>query len=387
MRIFIITATYPTNFNKQAGSFIQDQCKALSEKGHEIIVLAAIGLRWKTWNKDVCDVIDYYDEDKVKVYRTLFRSIAQSRLPRLCKFSFNNRINKLYMKAISDVGKPDILYAHFSFPAGYGAALLSKREDIPLIVLEHHSLYLKPALRKEVKRMLVNTIDTSKEFICVSKALKLSIQKITNTKKSISIIPNMLDESFSFFQKEKKDSFYFFGAGNLVKGKAFDLLIMAFSMAFKENENVKLVIAGGGPERNKLAKLISKYGRNHQIELLDRITRTEMLSNYQNCNCFVLPSRRETFGIVYREAMAVGRPVISTRNGGIEEGWKDVYGILTEIDNVSELTHALQYMRDNIDVYDGKYISECMLKDYSTKIITSKINNKLRKVCNFIKEE
>lgn len=384
MRIFMITATYPTNFNKQAGAFIQDQCNALSELGHEVIVLAAIGVSWRRWSEKIYDRIDHYIEDNIKVYRIQFRSIAQSRLPGLCKVSFNKRIEKLYKKAIIDIGKPDVLYAHFSFPAGYGATIISKREGIPLVTLEHHSLYLKPTLRKEVRRMLIKTIDTSVEFMCVSQALKVAIQKITNTKRSIDVIPNILDDCFSFYPNEHAECFYFFSAGNLVVGKAFDVLIEAFCEAFIENENVKLVIAGDGPQKNKLTRLISKYNRHNQIHLLGRITRFEMLSNYQMCDSFVLPSKRETFGIAYREAMAVGRPVISTKNGGIEEGWNDDYGILTEVNNVKELTMALRYMRDNIDIYDGQYISDCTLKEYSKKTITHKLNNKLQVVCRHL---
>ena len=45
----------------------------------------------------------------------------------------------------------------------------------------------------------------------------------------------------------------------------------------------------------------------------------KLIKVYEECDCFVLPSAGETFGVVYVEAMAAGLPVIATRCGGPED--------------------------------------------------------------------
>ena len=60
------------------------------------------------------------------------------------------------------------------------------------------------------------------------------------------------------------------------------------------------------------------------------------------CDVFVLPSLRESFGVVQIEAMACGRPVVATYNGGSEEViTSDDYGLLCEPANPGELAEKI----------------------------------------------
>ena len=71
---------------------------------------------------------------------------------------------------------------------------------------------------------------------------------------------------------------------------------------------------------------------------------------YKKCNCFVLLSEYETFGIVYREAMASGRPVIAVRNGGVEENWSDAFGILIDKNNYEVILDRKKAIIKGIDL-------------------------------------
>ena len=85
----------------------------------------------------------------------------------------------------------------------------------------------------------------------------------------------------------------------------------------------------------------------------------ELVKSFTACSVFVLLSVRETFGIVYREAMAVGRPVISSPNGGIEDGWDDSNGILLNGPSAEEdVADALAGdAAQLLLLYDGRAIS------------------------------
>ena len=75
------------------------------------------------------------------------------------------------------------------------------------------------------------------------------------------------------------------------------------------------------------------------------------------CDCFVLPSRYETFGVVYIEAMACGKPVIAVANGGPDDFVKDFNGMLIKPD-VEELTGAINKMIKRLKGYDYYYEEE-----------------------------
>ena len=66
------------------------------------------------------------------------------------------------------------------------------------------------------------------------------------------------------------------------------------------------------------------------------------VASMQACDVFVLPSRYETFGVVYIEAMACGKPVIAAASGGPDDFVTDENGILILNNNVESLQCALE---------------------------------------------
>ena len=67
-----------------------------------------------------------------------------------------------------------------------------------------------------------------------------------------------------------------------------------------------------------------------RVRLLGALSREQARDELRGCDCFVLPSRHESFGVVLAEATACGRPVISTRCGGPESIVTKENGILVE---------------------------------------------------------
>ena len=172
----------------------------------------------------------------------------------------------------------------------------------------------------------------------------------------------------------------FFSAGNLNKNKRFKLLIEAFVKAFSADEELSLRIAGEGAERGTLEQLIRDSGRERQIQLLGRLSREEIAGEYRKCRCFALLSCKETFGIAYREAMAVGRPVIAARNGGIEDGWNDGNGVI--IDELSLMPDVLKRMRDGCFRYNGEKISARCLSSCSPDAVLGRLEKVLADAIN-----
>lgn len=129
--------------------------------------------------------------------------------------------------------------------------------------------------------------------------------------------------------------------GRLCDDKGYDVLISAFSRIRSKFSGVKLIIAGEGPSRKKLEKLIA------DLDLTDCISLPGFTSDirnlYRNADLFVCSSRREGFGNVIVEALSFGLPVVSTRcPHGPEEILKGGrYGRLVAENDAQGLANAI----------------------------------------------
>jgi glycosyltransferase involved in cell wall biosynthesis len=98
--------------------------------------------------------------------------------------------------------------------------------------------------------------------------------------------------------------------GRLVYYKGLDVLLDAMGRC-----EGSLVIVGEGPLEGALRALVTERRLAARVLFAGRVPDADLPAFYQACDVFVLPSiaRTEAFGVVQIEAMAAGRPVVSTR--------------------------------------------------------------------------
>ena len=225
------------------------------------------------------------------------------------------------------------------------------------------------------KLILRYSFKNANKVISVSNSLREIISKY---KSNIEVIPNMVDCDKVLPIKNKKNNlgekgqFTFLSLCYLKKNKGIDVLLKAFSTYFIGKE-VKLIIAGDGPERENLENLSEKLGISGQVEFKGALRRDEVYKIMSNCDIFVLPSRFETFGVVLIEALANGKPIISTRNGGANDIVTEENGILVDIDDIDELGKAMLDLKLNYNEYNKEKIRDNCINKYSKKIVTRQL--------------
>lgn len=127
--------------------------------------------------------------------------------------------------------------------------------------------------------------------------------------------------------------------GSLIQRKGYDVLLRALQKA-DPSIDLRLVIAGDGPERSELECLTTELGLNARVHFLGYLDDTP--SVYRNSDIVALASRGDAFGLVLAEAGFFGLPVVSTKVGGIPEVIADgVSGILVPPDDPDALAIAL----------------------------------------------
>lgn len=130
-------------------------------------------------------------------------------------------------------------------------------------------------------------------------------------------------------------------ARRLIPIKGIIYLIRAFALLRRSVHDVRLEIAGSGPERPLLESEVRLLGLEDCITFLG--WREDLDSVLKGWQVFVLPSLEEGFGVAALEAMAAGLPVIASAVGGVPELVEDGRtGLLVPPGNSAALAHCLR---------------------------------------------
>ena len=105
-------------------------------------------------------------------------------------------------------------------------------------------------------------------------------------------------------------------AGRLGREKNLDFLAEIYEEVAGQRGNVALLLAGDGPERDRLA---SRFRGDGNVIFAGRVPREQLCHFYSLADVFVFPSTTDTFGMVVLEAQACGLPAIVTNVGGPQE--------------------------------------------------------------------
>ena len=371
MHIMFIPSWYSNVRNKVHGSFFKEQALELQKAGVEVTVAYN-----EVWPLTMLGKIHeekglkYNVEDGLKTYRYKnYNYIPKN--PLMFKV-FNKRMEKLYKEIVKKEGAIDIIHAQSSLWGGISAAYIAEKYNIPLVITEHSSVERGPYVKKSYIPFICDSYKKAQKVITVGNGLKNEIESLSG-RHDIEVIGNLVDLSkFTIKKRIKNEKFIFFSLAFLEGEKGFDTLIKSFAKKFKDKEAV-LYIGGDGSQRSCLEALTVENGVKDQIIFLGALSRDDVAKWMNKCDCFVLPSRYETFGVVYIEALASGRPVIGALNGGAEDIINNLNGYLIPIDDIDILAEKMIEVYDNIESYDEEEISSDCLKRFSPKVIVNKI--------------
>jgi len=280
--------------------------------------------------------------------------------------------------------KVDILHIHHPFPLSAVAYLLSRPRA--RLIVHYHSDIVRQKISNFFLRPFLKRFLNHADLIIVTNPIIIESSKILKKHRNkCLVVPSGIDlEKFKLtpeIQKKSEEIRKKFSSplvlfvGRLIYYKGVEFLIEAF-----KDIPAQLVIVGSGPLDKKLKILVKNLGLSEKIHFVGKLLSKELISYYYASDIFVLPSvaATEALGLVQIEAMACGKPVIST-NLSTGVPWVNQHektGLVVPPKDIIALSKAINILLGNKELRknygkNGKDRSKKFSKELMVKKIIS----------------
>jgi glycosyltransferase involved in cell wall biosynthesis len=221
----------------------------------------------------------------------------------------------------------DVIVLHEPNPMALVAYFVARPKG--RLIVWYHSDVIRPSWRYRLfyRPFLRFALSRAARIVVSSPALGASAPELQDFQAKCTVIPfgiearshdalGAIARRAEDIRREANQPIVLF-VGRLVPYKGVDVLLEAL-----KGLNAIALIVGQGPLRAGLEKQARELGVFDQVRFLGSVGDEELAALYRACNVFVLPSvtRQEAFGVVQLEAMAAGKPIVST-DLGTGVGW------------------------------------------------------------------
>lgn len=379
MHILIVPSERMMTWDSPVGAVFQlDQAKALSKLGNKVAIISPAPTTLLAKLRGILElnfsakVVPDEIIENVRILRTTKQIFYPARFSeKKYVTSFVKEGLRLWQNYIAMMGEPDVVHVHNGWCAGLLAIELKKNGYRGKIVLtEHDSSTGVVPFSSYRKRQLQQAYSACDNVLAVSSYLKnRMVEYFGLGNKQITIVANCIDVNILNIEQKtvqkRNELKTITTVGSLIPRKAHQLLIEAFSIALSKNDNLRLNIIGKGPLEDSLIHLINKLKCGDYIQLMGHKDRRDIGLVFMKSDMFVLPSQRETFGVVLIEALSFGLPCIAFKGSGPDDIITPENGILVENQNPESLAMAILEMIDNLGRYDSERIKQDTLHRFS----------------------
>lgn len=286
-----------------------------------------------------------YELDGIRIYRIPMRSIFIESRPRRSRVAFLLflPLTLWTLARILRREKIEVVNVHYLADCWVYFILLHSFLSFKLIFSVHGSdalgvegprnLKLLDRWRKKIARIVFCSRGFQNQVLSVDSPLQQRSQAILN---GIDL------RQLQTVAKPTPAREYIVFVAHLRPHKAQDVLLQAFSTFANKFPNLDLEFVGQGPLLPKLEALRTQLHLEDRVHFRGDLSREQALQQIAGARVFCLASRREPFGLVILEAMALGTPVVATRTGGIPEIVQDgENGLLVEPGSPEQLAAAI----------------------------------------------
>ena len=252
-------------------------------------------------------------------------------------------------------------------------------DTIPKEYSNHYNL--KSKFIEQLRRLSVKLLSYNKGFKKRCKDANLILCKTENTYKFIpdyykpkskiftDVAIDVIDTlDFNLEGEEDNSSIRYLAVGRLDAWRGFDLIIEAFTKAYKLNSKIRLEILGKGNDYARLKELIIKNKMESVISLSGQVSMQEYYQKMAHCDVVVNPCLKEGAVTTAFDSMSFGKPLICIKTGGYTRYFHDDYAVLVSLSNrsdtISKLTEGVLLLTNKQERIKKGSKAKQMSKDF-----------------------
>ena len=259
--------------------------------------------------------------------------------------------------------RADVIVCGELLPAGLAGRVLSLLSGKPYIVYVHgEEVGFYEKLRGE-KRLAFSVLRGAHAVIACARAVHDRVLDHGVQRERLHLLTPGVAEDFLRARPRPEMIIDRYGmkgkrilltVGRLIERKGHESVIRAMPELIERFNDLAYLIAGTGPEEKVLRSLACREGVADAVIFTGRLSREELVDCYAACDVFVMPHREladgdtEGAGIVFLEAAAMGKPVVSGSGGGSADSVIDgETGFRVDTGNPGELAEKLGCLLDD----------------------------------------
>ena len=311
------------------------------------------------------------------LYDTRYDLMSQY-LPSENYTGFNNSRVRLGLTSIKEASHADIVILNHINLSLIGIVIKLFNPQCQMWLIAHGIEVWRPL--NIIKRTFLNKC--CDKIICVSSfTRKQMISNHQSDPNKCVVLNNVIDPFIklpdTFDKPEYLLNRYGFNSSNQViftltrlasseQYKGYEQVIKAVGNLKQVFPNIRYILSGqyDHVEEIRIKSLIDKYNVNNEVILTGFLNENELTDHFLLADLFVLPSKKEGFGIVFVEALACGLPVICGNADGSTDAIKDgKLGTAINVDNLTELQDTvIGYLNTPLTLDKRKSLQrECLL--------------------------
>ena len=395
MKVALFTETYLPYINGVV-THVKILKEGLEKLGHEVLVVTA----------DTNAKRHYIRDGILHCPATSFK--------RFYDYGLATPVSSTRLKLVKRFN-PDIIHIHNEFGVGFSGAMIAKKLKVPLVYTLHtmYDDYLYyvaprpfiPLVKKTSRKYARFLANNAAELTGPSKKVEEYFHSC-GVYKEVNVIPNPVELDIFLphnIDQEKKNAFrgkYGISedtmlvcfCGRLGREKSVDVLLKYWAKKVKPEDDMKLLIIGGGPSEDELRKQAEELGIQNMVVFTGKVEHDELPPYYAACDLYITASLSDTNSISMLEAMATGLPVLHRYdplnegqvkngiNGYIYHDADEMYNYLIMMKNQTsdEREHFRQSVRDSVNQAGCENLANYLITVYTKAyedVLKKKENN------------
>lgn len=327
IRLLVFTSLYPNAEQPRHGIFIEERLRHLVAAGRIAATVVApvpwfpfrhrrFG-RYATLARVPCRELRYGIE------------VLHPRYPVIPKLGMNVAPGLMFRAMLPVLQKLqssgtafDLIDAHYFYPDGVAAVRLGRSLGKPVVITARGSDVTWIPRHRGARRQIQWAAGNASAILTVSKALKDKLADLGVDPSGVTVLRNGVDldrfaprDCSAIREKLGLAGSVWLAVGNLVELKGVHLALEALAAL----PGVALLIAGQGPEEERLRQLAERFGVSGRVRFLGTVPHAELCEYYNAADALVLASSREGMPNVVLESLACGTPVVAAPFDGVTE--------------------------------------------------------------------